>query len=51
MGFITGADDKDKANVNWALLGGLLVVGAIFIVCVLFFPKGIWGTLISRGKP
>ena len=28
MGFITGADDKDKANVNWALLGGLLLLGA-----------------------
>jgi branched-chain amino acid transport system permease protein len=23
-----------------------LVVGAIFIACVLFFPKGIWGTLL-----
>jgi branched-chain amino acid transport system permease protein len=28
-----------------------LVVGAVFMICVLFFPAGIWGTLISRGKP
>jgi len=27
-----------------------LIVGAIFMICVLFFPAGIWGTLISRGK-
>src|SRR3954468_3345036 len=28
-----------------------LIVGAVFIVCVLFFPSGIWGTLIQRIKP
>lgn len=33
-------------TVHWQL-----VVGAIFMICVLFFPAGIWGTLISRGKP
>ncbi len=33
-------------TVHWQL-----VVGAIFMLCVLFFPAGIWGTLISRGKP
>jgi branched-chain amino acid transport system permease protein len=27
-----------------------LFVGAVFMICVLFFPAGIWGTLISRGK-
>jgi len=32
-------------TVHWQL-----IVGAIFIVCVLFFPTGIWGTLIARGK-
>jgi branched-chain amino acid transport system permease protein len=32
-------------TVHWQL-----IVGGIFIVCVLFFPAGIWGTLISRGK-
>jgi branched-chain amino acid transport system permease protein len=32
-------------TVHWQL-----VVGAIFMICVLFFPAGIWGTLISRGK-
>ena len=32
-------------TVHWQL-----IVGAIFIVCVLFFPAGIWGTLIARGK-
>jgi len=33
-------------TVHWQL-----VVGAVFMICVLFFPAGIWGTLISRGKP
>src|SRR5580700_11023349 len=30
-------------TVHWQL-----VVGAIFMLCVLFFPAGIWGTLILR---
>jgi branched-chain amino acid transport system permease protein len=25
-----------------------LVIGAIFMVFVLFFPKGVWGTLLAR---
>ena len=29
MGFISGADDKDKANVNWLLLGAVLFGGAL----------------------
>jgi branched-chain amino acid transport system permease protein len=33
-------------TVHWQLF-----VGATFMTCVLFFPAGIWGTLISRGKP
>jgi branched-chain amino acid transport system permease protein len=33
-------------TVHWQL-----VVGTIFIVCVLFFPRGIWGTLTRREKP
>jgi branched-chain amino acid transport system permease protein len=33
-------------TVHWQL-----IVGAIFMICVLFFPAGIWGTLISRGRP
>jgi len=33
-------------TVHWQL-----VVGAIFMICVLFFPAGIWGTLISRVRP
>jgi branched-chain amino acid transport system permease protein len=33
-------------TVHWQL-----IVGAIFMVCVLFFPAGIWGTLIKRRKP
>ncbi|MBR0799385.1 branched-chain amino acid ABC transporter permease [Bradyrhizobium jicamae] len=32
-------------TVHWQL-----IVGAIFIACVLFFPTGIWGTLIARGR-
>lgn len=33
-------------TVHWQL-----VVGAIFMICVLFFPTGIWGTLSPREKP
>ena len=29
---------------------GLTVVGAIFMVCVLFFPAGIWGTILKWVK-
>ena len=32
-------------TVHWQL-----IVGSIFVVCVLFFPAGIWGTLIKRRK-
>jgi branched-chain amino acid transport system permease protein len=32
-------------TVHWQL-----IVGAIFMMCVLFFPAGIWGTLIQRIK-
>lgn len=30
-------------TVHWQL-----VVGLIFIACVLFFPRGVWGTLLAR---
>jgi branched-chain amino acid transport system permease protein len=33
-------------TVHWQL-----IVGAVFMACVLFFPAGIWGTLIQRFKP
>ena len=33
-------------TVHWQL-----IVGTIFMVCVLFFPAGIWGTVIRRFKP
>jgi branched-chain amino acid transport system permease protein len=33
-------------TIHWQL-----VVGAVFIICVLFFPRGIWGTLTRWGKP
>jgi branched-chain amino acid transport system permease protein len=29
-------------TVHWQLL-----VGAVFVICVLFFPKGIWGTILA----
>jgi branched-chain amino acid transport system permease protein len=32
-------------TVHWQLF-----VGAVFVVCVLFFPRGIWGSLIQWGK-
>ena len=33
-------------TVHWQL-----VVGVVFIVCVLFFPRGIWGTILHRLAP
>ena len=33
-------------TVHWQL-----VVGIVFIVCVLFFPRGIWGTALHRLSP
>jgi branched-chain amino acid transport system permease protein len=32
-------------TIHWQL-----VVGAIFVACVLFFPRGVWGTLIGIAK-
>jgi branched-chain amino acid transport system permease protein len=32
-------------TVHWQL-----IVGAVFMVCVLFFPRGIWGTLSGWGR-
>jgi branched-chain amino acid transport system permease protein len=32
-------------TVHWQL-----IVGAVFMVCVLFFPRGIWGTLTRLGR-
>ena len=32
-------------TVHWQL-----IVGIVFVVCVLFFPRGIWGTLIRRAE-
>jgi branched-chain amino acid transport system permease protein len=32
-------------TVHWQL-----IVGAVFMVCVLFFPRGIWGTLTRVGR-
>jgi hypothetical protein len=29
MGFLSGADDKDKANVPWLLLGGIVLLAAL----------------------
>ncbi len=33
-------------TVHWQM-----VVGTVFIACVLFFPRGIWGTLLQRLTP
>jgi branched-chain amino acid transport system permease protein len=33
-------------TVHWQL-----IVGAIFVACVLFFPAGIWGTILKWIKP
>jgi hypothetical protein len=42
FGFLTGADDKDKANVPWALLVGVALLAAII---------GILLTLLEHGQP
>lgn len=33
-------------TVHWQLF-----VGAVFVACVLFFPRGIWGTILHRLAP
>ena len=33
-------------TIHWQLF-----VGAVFVVCVLFFPAGIWGTILKRLNP
>jgi hypothetical protein len=48
MGFITGADDKDKANVNWALLGGALFGFAFLGILFTFFEHTIPVREIAR---
>jgi branched-chain amino acid transport system permease protein len=32
-------------TVHWQL-----IVGAAFIACVLFFPRGVWGTILQRSR-
>ncbi|MEI7893630.1 MAG: CHASE4 domain-containing protein, partial [Myxococcales bacterium] len=36
MGFLSGADDKDKANVNWFVVGGLVFLGALLGIALTF---------------
>lgn len=33
-------------TVHWQL-----IVGAVFVACVLFFPAGIWGTILRKIRP
>ena len=33
-------------TIHWQLF-----VGAVFVICVLFFPAGIWGTILKRLNP
>jgi branched-chain amino acid transport system permease protein len=33
-------------TIHWQLF-----VGAVFVICVLFFPAGIWGTILKRISP
>ena len=42
---------REYVSINEALLFGMgwqFYTGAIFVACVLFFPKGAWGTLKQR---
>ncbi len=41
--FLTLEDMATNLTPHW-----MAVVGAVFMACVLFFPKGIWGTLVKR---
>jgi branched-chain amino acid transport system permease protein len=41
--FLTLEDVATNLTPHW-----MAVVGAVFMACVLFFPKGIWGTLVKR---
>jgi hypothetical protein len=49
---------REYVSKNEALLFGMgwqFYTGAIFIACVLFFPRGVWGTLkhalLGRSAP
>ncbi len=42
MGFLSGADDKDKSNVPWQLLGGVVLVAALL---------GIGATVLEHTLP
>lgn len=45
--FLTLEDVVTNITPHW-----MAVVGAVFMACVLFFPAGIWGTLVKRlGHP
>jgi branched-chain amino acid transport system permease protein len=44
--FLTLENTVSLWTVHWQL-----VVGAIFMLCVLLFPAGIWGTILKRIKP
>jgi hypothetical protein len=48
LGFITGADDKDKANVNWLLLGAALLGGAGLGILFTFLEHTVPVTEIAR---
>jgi hypothetical protein len=37
MGFLANADDKDKANVPWALLAGVVALAALFGIAMTVF--------------
>jgi branched-chain amino acid transport system permease protein len=41
--FLTLEDVVTTITRNW-----MAVVGGVFMACVLFFPAGIWGTLVKR---
>ena len=41
--FLTLEDVATTITRNW-----MAVVGGVFMACVLFFPAGLWGTLVKR---
>jgi branched-chain amino acid transport system permease protein len=43
--FLTLEDVVTTITRNW-----MAVVGGVFMACVLFFPAGLWGTLVKRAE-
>jgi hypothetical protein len=51
MGFVSGADDKDKANVSWGLILAVLLGGALIGIALTFLEHTVpLGELVRQGN-